>query len=48
MDRGDRNEEVGVGFVGFGQTSKKLQSFENQGLICKENIHVWVPGEKLK
>ena len=23
LDRGDRNEEVGVGFVGFGQTSKK-------------------------
>ena len=24
LDRGDRNEEVGVGFVGFGLTSKKL------------------------
>ena len=24
LDRGDHNEEVGVGFVGFGQTSKKL------------------------
>ena len=23
LDRGDRNEEVGVGFVGFGQTSEK-------------------------
>ena len=22
MDRGDHNEEVGVGFVGFGQTSE--------------------------
>ena len=35
LDRGNRNEEVGVGFVGFGQTSKKMWSFENQGLICK-------------
>ena len=24
LDRGDHNEEVGVGFVGFGQASKKL------------------------
>ena len=24
LDRGDHNEDVGVGFVGFGQTSKKL------------------------
>ena len=24
LDRGDHNEEVGVGFIGFGQTSKKL------------------------
>ena len=23
LDRGDQDEEVGVGFVGFGQTSKK-------------------------
>ena len=23
VDRGDHNEEVGVGFVGFGQASKK-------------------------
>ena len=37
LDRGDHNEEVGVGFVGFGQTSKKLWSFENQGLDCKIN-----------
>ena len=33
--RGDHNEEVGVGFVGFGQTSKKLWPFEEQGLFCK-------------
>ena len=46
MDRGVHNEEVGVGFVGFGLTSKKLWSFENQGLIYKENIHGWVPGRK--
>ena len=37
--RGGHNEEVGVGFVGFGQTSEKLWSFENQGLICKINHH---------
>ena len=48
LDRGEHNEEVGVGFVGFGQTSKKLRGFENQGLICKENIHVWVPGLRTK
>ena len=48
MDRGDHKEDVSVGFVGFGLTSKKLQLFENQGLICKENIHGWVPGLKLK
>ena len=24
LDRGDHNEEVGVGFVGFGQTGEKL------------------------
>ena len=23
LDRGDHNEEVGIGFVGFGQTSEK-------------------------
>ena len=44
LDRGDHNEEVGIGFIGFGLTSKKLKPFENQGLICKENIHGWVPG----
>ena len=48
MDRGDHNEDVSVGFVGVGLSSKKLWSFENQGLICKENIHGWVPGLKLK
>ena len=37
MDRGDHNEEVGVGFVGFGQTSKKLCLFETEGLICKKD-----------
>ena len=31
LDRGDHNEEVGVGFVGFGQTSKKLWLFEKSG-----------------
>ena len=35
LDRGDHNEDVGVGFVGFGQTSKKLWPFEEQGLNCK-------------
>ena len=35
LDRGDYNEEVGVGFVGFGQTSKKLWPFEEQGLFGK-------------
>ena len=32
---GDHNEETGVGFVGFGLTSKKLWSIEDQGLTCK-------------
>ena len=31
LDRGDHNEEVGVGFVGFGQMSKKLWQFEKSG-----------------
>ena len=35
LDRGDHNKEVGVGFVGFGWTSKKLWPFEEQGLNCK-------------
>ena len=39
LDRGDHNEEVGVGFVGIGQTTEKLWSFENQGLIYKINHH---------
>ena len=34
LDRGDHNEEVGVGFVGFGQTSKKLWLFEKSGPSC--------------
>ena len=34
-DRGDHNEDVGVGFFGFGLTSKKLCLFEAQGLFCK-------------
>ena len=29
LDRGDHNEEVGIGFVGFGLTSKKLWGIEN-------------------
>ena len=37
MDRGDRNEDVSVGFVRLGQTSKKLWTFEAEGLICKRN-----------
>ena len=28
LDRGDHNEEVGVGFVGFGQTSKSCEGFK--------------------
>ena len=31
LDRGDHNEEVGVGFVGFGQTSKSYGYLKNQG-----------------
>ena len=34
LDRGDHNEEVGVGFVGFGQMSKKLWLFEKSGPSC--------------
>ena len=36
LDRGDHNEDVGVGFVGFGQTSKKMWLFEKQGLNDKK------------
>ena len=39
LDRGDHNKEVGVGFVGFGQTSKKWWLIEVQGLIYEENYH---------
>ena len=39
LARGDHNEDVGVGFVEFGLTSKKLWSFETEGLICKKNYH---------
>ena len=39
MDRGVHNEEVGVFFVGFGQTSKKMGSIEVQGLIYKRNYY---------
>ena len=35
LDRGDHNEDVGVGFVEFGLTSKKLWPFKEQGLNCK-------------
>ena len=35
MDRGDHNEDVGVGFVGFGQPSKKMWPFEEQALNYK-------------
>ena len=40
LDWGDHNEEVGVGFVGFGQTSKNLWLFEKLGPSCftKEKI----------
>ena len=38
LDRGGHNKEFGVGFIGFGQTSKKLWSFEEHGLIYEENI----------
>ena len=34
LDSGDHNEDVGVGFVGFGQTSKKLWLFEKSGPSC--------------
>ena len=40
MDIGDHNEEVGIGFVGFGQTSKKMWSFEAEGLICKKDNYI--------
>ena len=36
MDRRVHNEEVGVCFVGFGQTSKKMWLFEKQGLNDKK------------
>ena len=34
LDRGDHNEDVSVGFVGFGQTSKKLWLFKKSGPNC--------------
>ena len=40
LDRGDHNEEVGVGFIGFGQTVEKLWGFEDQGLICKIKLQI--------
>ena len=46
MDRGDRNKDVSVGFVEFGQTSKKLWGFEVHGLICEGIYHEYVPGRK--
>ena len=45
MDRGDHNEEVGVGFVGFGLTSKKMWSFEAEGLTYKKDITSRSPAE---
>ena len=38
MDRGDQDEEVGIGFVGFGLTSKKFY-LKNQGqaVLRKKN-----------
>ena len=40
MDRGDHNEDVSIGFVGFGQTSEKMWSFEVQGLNCKKSSQI--------
>ena len=48
LDRGDHNEDVGVGFVGFGQTSK-LRVFEVQGLNYKEKyllLGPWLQDKK--
>ena len=39
LDRGDRDEDFGVGFTGFGQTVKKRRGFEVQWLICDKNNH---------
>ena len=38
LEREARDEEFGVGFTGFGQTSEKLRGFEDQGLICDKKI----------
>ena len=37
LDRGEQDEDFGVGFTGFGQASKKLRGFEVQGLIYDKN-----------
>ena len=37
LERGEQYENFGVGFTGFGQASKKLQGFEDQGLICEKS-----------
>ena len=38
LERGEQVEDFGVGFTGFGWTSKKLRGFEDQGLIYDKNI----------
>ena len=37
LERGKQDEDFGVGFTGFGRTVKKLQGFEDQGLICDKS-----------
>ena len=34
QDRWDQDETLGVGFIEFGQTSKKLWLFEKSGPSC--------------
>ena len=36
LERGEQDKDFGIGFTGFGQTSKKLRGFKDQGLICDE------------
>ena len=37
LERGEQDEDFGVGFTRFGRTSKKLRGFEDRGLICEKS-----------
>ena len=39
LDRGEQDEDFGVGFTGFGRTVEKLRGFEDHGLMCDKSNH---------